>query len=90
MARLQVLVSAEEKETFREIARREGVSLSAWFRQAGLARLAEGGRRRRIDTIADLLEFFGECDEREVGEEPSWEEHRRVIDNSVRGGAGDA
>jgi Mobilization protein NikA len=38
MDRLQVLVSRQEKEAFRQMAKREGLSLSAWLREAGLRR----------------------------------------------------
>ena len=87
MTRLQVLVSAEEKEAFRQMAEREGLSLSAWLRQAGLSRLAECEQKRRIDTVEELRTFFEACDQRESGDEPDWEVHQRVIQKSVHDGS---
>jgi len=90
MDRIQVLVSAEEKEAFRELAEREGLSLSAWLRQAGLSGLAAAAGRRKIETVDDLRAFFAACDKVEAGVEPDWEDHLRVIESSVSGGAADS
>lgn len=84
MERIQVLVSAEEKEAFREMAERDGQSLSAWLRSAGLTRLAAATKGRTIETVNDLRAFFAACDEVETGVEPDWEDHLRVIEGSVQ------
>ena len=89
MERLQVLVSAEEKAAFRQMSEREGLSLSAWLRQAGIVRLAECERRRKIGTVGELRAFFKACDQRKTGNEPDWEDHQRVMKKSVRSGSSD-
>jgi hypothetical protein len=89
MKRVQVLVSEQEKEAFREMAEREGVSLSAWLRKAGLERLAESEQRDRLDSPEKLRAFFAACDERESGAEPDWDDHKRMIEASKRSGASD-
>jgi hypothetical protein len=89
MVRVQVLMSAEERERFRRMAREEGLSLSAWLRRAGLERLEAAGTRRRLDEPARLDAFFRECDAREPGTEPDWENHLRVMRGSRRAGQSD-
>jgi hypothetical protein len=70
-----------EREVFRQAAAREGLSLSDWLRRAARDRL-EGSQRPGLSSVEDLRAFFAECDEREVGTEPDWEEHRAVIEES--------
>ena len=84
MDRIQVLVSAEEKEAFREMAERDGQSLSAWLRSAALNRLAAATKGHAIETVEDLRAFFVACDEVEAGVEPDWEDHLRVIEGSLK------
>lgn len=86
--RIHIVVDEEEKERFRRQAAREGKSLSAWLRTAARERLS---RRERpaLDDVEELRTFFEACDERETAPEPDWEEHRRVIDRSVRSGTAD-
>jgi hypothetical protein len=82
--RIQVVLGQEERERFRRQAELEGKSLSSWLREAGRERL-DSRRARRISS-AQLSSFFRECDARERGREPDWEEHREVIERSRRGG----
>jgi hypothetical protein len=82
MLRVQVLMTAEEREVFRRMARDEGLSLSGWLRKAGLERLASMGARRRIEEPDQIDEFFRRCDARESGREPDWEEHLRAMRRS--------
>ena len=85
MKRVQVLVEPAEQEQFRRQAEREGLSLSAWLRQAGQERL--GARRnRRLDSLRDLKAFFRAADAREKGREPDWEDHEAVIARSRASG----
>ena len=79
MARIQVLISPEEREAFRRMALSEGLSLSAWLRQAGLERLAAAQAQGRIESAKQLDEFFQVCDAGLTGREPDWEEHLKVI-----------
>ncbi len=86
MARIQVPIDESERERFRQQAEREGKSLAAWLRQAGREKLVAAERARPLDTLEELQAFFAECDGRESGSEPDWEEHRRVIETSIRSG----
>jgi hypothetical protein len=88
-SRVQVILDEEERELFREAAAREGIPLSAWLREAGRERLAVQERRRQVTTAKDLRAFFAACDKREKGVEPDWEEHRSVIERSIRSGRSD-
>ncbi|HZI98891.1 MAG TPA: hypothetical protein VFD41_15325 [Actinomycetales bacterium] len=76
--RIQVVLDARERELFRARAKAEGRSLSQWLRDAGRARIraTEGSVLR---TPEDLKDFFADCDAREQGQEPSWDEHAAVI-----------
>jgi hypothetical protein len=87
--RVQVLLSDEDKERFAREARRAGVSLSAWLRQAGIDRLRGEGRKRRFSS-KELGGFLAACRAREVGGEPDWEQHRRLIESSKGSGAADS
>jgi hypothetical protein len=89
MVRVQVLMTPEEREAFRRVARAEGLSLSGWLRKAGLERLAAAGARERIEEPEQLDEFFSRCDARESGREPDWEEHLKIIRRSREAGQSD-
>jgi hypothetical protein len=84
--RVQVILDEEERELFREAAAREGIPLSAWLREAGRERLGAQERLRQVNTVKELRAFFAACDKREKGVEPDWEEHRSVIEHSIRSG----
>ena len=84
-SRIHIVVDEEDKERFRRQAEREGKSLSAWLREAARARLSER-RASALDTAEELRAFFEACDDREAVPEPDWEEHRRVVERSVRSG----
>jgi hypothetical protein len=78
-----------EKERFRLRAAREGTSLAEWIRHAARERLAAAEQRERLKSLDDLRAFFGACAARETGREPDWDEHRRMIDRSIRFGLAD-
>ena len=80
-SRVQVVMDEMEREAFRRAAAREGLSLSDWLRRAARDRLTAAAPRK-LATVDELREFFGECDRREAGREPDWEEHRKVIEES--------
>ncbi|HEX2464009.1 MAG TPA: hypothetical protein VHR17_05225 [Thermoanaerobaculia bacterium] len=88
MERIQVLLDPEERDRFRSLAQRRGLSLSAWLREAALHRAAEESESTRIRTVDELRAFFAQCDARELGREPDWEEHLAVLDGSMREGLG--
>jgi hypothetical protein len=84
--RVQVVLDEEERETFRRVAEREGLSLSAWLREAAREKLASSERRSIIKTPDELRRFFAMCRESEKGIEPDWERHKAVIERSRRSG----
>lgn len=86
MSRIHIIIDDGEKERFRQQAEREGKSLAEWLREAARARMEAAGHGSRIATVEDLRDFFARCDARERQPEPSWEEHRRVIEGSIASG----
>lgn len=88
-SRVQVILDEKERELFREAAAREGIPLSAWLREAGRERLRAQERLRHVTTVKELQAFFAACDKREKGVEPDWQEHRSVIERSIRSGQSD-
>jgi len=87
MTRVQVLLDEDEKQKFERHARREGLSLSAWLREAGTTRLKNQSTARKIVNPADLRAFFAACDAEESGREPDWEEHLATLEHSKMHGA---
>jgi hypothetical protein len=87
--RIHIVLDRAEKERFRQLAEREGKSLSEWLRDVARARADAESERDRLDTSEQLDRFFATCDEREHGREPDWDEHLRVIRGSIAKGASD-
>ena len=87
--RVQVILDEAERDELKRLAREEGLSLSAWLREAGRARAEAARSRRRFLSKRELDQFFGDCDAREQGCEPDWEEHRRIIGRSRTEGVGE-
>lgn len=85
-SRVQVILDEPDLEAFRRRAEAEGLSLSAWLRQAGRERLAARPERKFSD-VRQLRAFYARCDAREKGREPDWPDHLEVIGRSRRGGA---
>jgi hypothetical protein len=85
--RLHIVVEAADKERFREIAGREGKTLSEWVRDAAREKAAASDEGRQLGSTDALEAFFAECDARETGREPDWESHRAVIERSVSQGS---
>lgn len=83
--RIQVVIDEVEREEFRRAAAREGLSLSDWLRRAARERLASRAQAG-IRSVEDLRAFFAECRRRERGDEPDWEQHRAVIEDSKASG----
>jgi hypothetical protein len=87
VARIHILIDQAERERFRRQAKREGKSLTAWLRDAARDRLAAAERQPKMRTLEELRAFFAACGARETGREPDWDEHRRVIEQSIGSGA---
>ena len=79
--RVQVVMDEIEREAFRQAAAREGLSLSDWLRRAARDRL-ESAAIPKLSSVEELRAFFSECDSRELGAEPDWQQHRTVIEES--------
>jgi hypothetical protein len=86
-ARVQLLLSEEEKVRFQRAAQQQGLSLSAWLREAALERLAAERAPAGPSDRAALRAFFEACDQREEGAEPDWPQHLEVIASSRLRGA---
>jgi hypothetical protein len=84
--RVQVILGDEEREIFRRRATAEGMSLSAWLREAGRRRLAEE-TPSSLDSVDELRRFFEALPDAEGGREPDWEQHLAVIQASRSDGA---
>jgi hypothetical protein len=80
--RIHVLLDPEEKELFRRVAARAGKSLSEWLRDLGRAEAERQAGTWDLDTSERLDAFFAECDARETGAEPDWQDHLEVIKTS--------
>lgn len=85
--RIHIMIDRAEKEIFRRLAEGEGKSLSEWLRDAAREKVAAADRGVSLGTVEDLRGFFAECDDREAGAEPDWEQHRSVIERSIARGA---
>jgi hypothetical protein len=79
--RVQVVMDEMEREAFRRAAAREGLSLSDWLRRAARDRLSSA-EPPGIESVEQLRAFFDACDQREQADEPEWQEHRAVIEES--------
>ena len=83
MARVQLVISNEDRDRFVRQAQSEGMTLSEWLRVAARQRLEEQQRTHPFESPTDLGEFFRACDALEGPErEPDWQEHSTVIDES--------
>ena len=88
MARVQLVMPDDDRDSFARQARREGMSLSAWLRAAARERLERRQRVRQFESPEDVEEFFRSCAALEGPEtEPDWSEHLRVMSESRGRGA---
>ena len=84
--RVQVIIDDEEVTQFRSQAKKESKSLSAWLRDAGRKMIELNSRKQPLTTPNSLKKFFQECNDREKGVEPDWEEQKTLIVNSYQDG----
>ena len=84
MSRIHFLVDEHDKLRWEAQAAREGLSLGAWLREAAEVRYASAREAGPFDDPADLEAFFARCDDRERTAEPDWDEHRALLDASLR------
>ena len=82
VARIHFVASETDKIRYEAEARREGVSLGAWFRSAAEDKI-RAGRERRFASAAEFDAFVAECQERAgPGREPDWEDLKRLLRHS--------
>ncbi len=81
--RVHLLIDEGDKARYRDVATREGKSLSVWLREAAEQRYRATVGERALSSRADLEAFFAECGARERGTEPDWSLHKRVIEESL-------
>ncbi len=87
MARVQLVIPDEDRDRFVSQARRENMTLSAWFRVAARQRLERQQRSDPFGSPEDVEAFFRWCDTLDdLPSEPNWSDHRAVIDASRRRG----
>jgi hypothetical protein len=84
--RVQVILDEQEVTQFKSQAMKESKSLSAWLRDAGKKMIEINQQQQRLTDPDALKRFFRNCNERENGVEPDWEDHKRLILDSFRAG----
>ena len=77
--RVQVILKEEEAAKFKSQALKESKSLSAWIRDAANKILDLEHRQEPLTNPESLEKFFQQCDARERGREPDWDEHKKLI-----------
>ena len=81
--RVQVIFKIGEKAKIQDLADRDGMSLSAWIREAALERARVGLAQARLSTRSQLVDFFSECDaQQDADVEPDWQTQKKVIEAS--------
>ena len=88
MARVQLVMTDEDRDRFAHQARSEGMNLSAWLRTAARERLDRQSKSECFESPAELEAFFRACDALEgPAAEPDWDEHLLTVDESRRSSA---
>ena len=83
MARVQLVMSDDDRDRFVNQASREGMSLSAWLRAAARERLEAHHSVKLFRSPDDVKDFFRACASLEGPErEPDWSEHLEVMKDS--------
>ncbi len=76
--RVQVILKEEEVAKFKQQARKQSKSLSAWMREAAYKMLQQDEQKKLTEEQV-LKKFFLDCNRREAGQEPNWNEQKRLI-----------
>lgn len=84
--KIQVILDEEEAARFKAQAGKESKSLSSWLRDAGKTVLQMSAKKKPLNTAAELKKFFQESNRREKGEEPDWEDQKKLILESYQSG----
>lgn len=86
--RAQVILDEKEAAKFKNQARKESKSLSAWLREAGNKIIEIDKQKNHLKTREGLRKFFQNCNKREKGKEPDWREHKHLIEKGFKSGEG--
>lgn len=86
VSRIDVLVDGDDKLRWEAQAAREGLSLGAWLREAAEARYRAAQAAGPFTEPDQLGESFARCAAAEQLPEPDWQEHRAVLEASLRSG----
>lgn len=83
--RVQIILEKKDAARFREQARHESKSLSAWLREAGRKAMEEKSDKKSLRQPKALKAFFRECNRMEKGAESEWDEMKAMIEEGFRG-----
>lgn len=84
-SRVQVILDDEDRAAFARRAAAEGMSLSAWLREAG-RRLLNSQETPSLRSPDAIRRFFDTLPEGGEGREPDWDQHVQTIEASRREG----
>lgn len=88
MEEVRLTISDQDHDRFVQQARKEGMTLSEWLQAAAIKRLEDAQRAEYFDSTIKVSAFFEECDAFKRPEsEPDWEDHLKVIEQSISSGA---
>ena len=88
MEEVRLTISDQDHDRFVQQARKEGMTLSEWLQAAAIKRLEDTQRAEYFDSTIKVSAFFEECDAFKRPEsEPDWEDHLKVIEQSISSGA---
>ena len=82
--RIQVILDEEEALQFKNQARKEGKSVSAWLRGAGKKVIELNNSQRQLNDPSSLKTFFKKINGKKEGTEPDWEEHKKLVSEGYR------
>ena len=87
MARVQLIIPDDDWSRFVHQALMEGMTYSAWLREAAREKLEDRQKGKRFATSKEVQEFFQACVSMGGPDvEPDWSEHVRIIEQSRAGG----
>lgn len=81
--RIQIVLGEEDVAKFKSEAMKESKSLSSWLRDAGRNALERKKGGAMVDPET-LRAFFEKRGEKELGKEPDWDEHKRLITQGMK------
>ena len=84
MARIELEIPDDDLERFAAQARREGLTLITWLREAAERKLELRNASDAFKSREQVEEFFRECDARSgPGREPDWEVQKKAMSDDL-------